>query len=106
MRVQPHLPSKPLLTMVMSRSGFAFWACSAANSPAPPAPRIRMSVLRCSTSMRSSEHAHEKYEGENGRHPGRKRRKLFLAVVPVEILDHQHAQAAEQVNCQQKNQSA
>src|SRR5229473_6141437 len=44
MRVQPHLPSRPLVATVMSSTGFAAWACSAANSPAPPDPRIRMSV--------------------------------------------------------------
>src|SRR5579859_1895213 len=45
MRVQPHLPSSPLTAMVMSRPGAARLACSAANRPAPPAPRMRMSVL-------------------------------------------------------------
>src|SRR5829696_10536421 len=44
MRVQPHFPSRPLT--VTSSSGAAFFACSAANSPAPPAPRMRMSVER------------------------------------------------------------
>src|SRR5712691_2806761 len=44
MRVQPHLPSRPLTAMVTSRSGAAFLACSAANRPAPPAPRMRTSV--------------------------------------------------------------
>src|SRR5215213_8504883 len=43
MRVQPHFPSRPLTATVTSSSGAAFFACSAANSPAPPAPRIRMS---------------------------------------------------------------
>src|SRR6185503_5300870 len=44
MRVQPHLPSRPLVATVMSSAGLAWCACSAANSPAPPEPRIRMSV--------------------------------------------------------------
>src|SRR5919199_5872970 len=44
MRVQPHLPSRPFTGIVTSSSGAAFLACSAAKSPAPPAPRIRMSV--------------------------------------------------------------
>src|SRR5829696_5084782 len=46
MRVQPHFPSRPLTAIVTSSSGAAFLACSAANSPAPPAPRMRMSVER------------------------------------------------------------
>src|SRR5215212_2068273 len=46
MRVQPHFPSRPLTATVTSSSGAAFFACSAANSPAPPAPRMRMSVER------------------------------------------------------------
>src|SRR5437773_12073628 len=46
MRVQPHLPSRPLTTTVIESPGFAWCACSAANSPAPPAPRIRISVCR------------------------------------------------------------
>src|SRR5271155_2474815 len=106
MRVQPHLPSKPLLTIVMSRSGSAFCACSAANSPAPPAPRIKMSVLKCSTSMGASEYAREEDEGDNGRNRGSERRQLLLAAGPREILDHQDAQAAEQMNREQKHQRA
>src|SRR5215204_2180987 len=46
MRVQPHFPSRPLTAIVTSSSGAAFLACSAANSPAPPAPRMRISVER------------------------------------------------------------
>src|SRR6516165_11596462 len=46
MRVQPHLPSRPFTAMVIESDGFAAFACSAANNPAPPAPRIRMSVRR------------------------------------------------------------
>src|ERR1700689_3570334 len=106
MRVQPHLPSKPLLTMVMSRSGFAFKACSAANSPAPPAPKIRISVLRCSTFIRTSKHPREEYERDDRRYRRRERRQLLLAVPPIEILDHQNAQAAEQMNREQKDQPA
>src|SRR3954463_7417254 len=44
MRVQPHLPSSPLTATVMDRPGSAWWAWRAANNPAPPEPRIRMSV--------------------------------------------------------------
>src|SRR5580704_19462265 len=106
MRVQPHLPSRPLLTMVMSRSGLAFKACSAAKRPAPPAPRIRMSVLRCSTFIRPSKHPRQKYKGDDRRYRRRERRQLLLAVAPIEILDHQNAQAAEQMNREQKNQTA
>src|SRR5580698_7002914 len=98
MRVQPHLPSRPLVAIVMSRSGLALSACSAANSPAPPEPRIRMSVLRCSTSMAPSKHAGEEDEGDNRRYGGRQCGELLLAVPPGEILDHQHAQAAEQMH--------
>src|SRR5665213_450400 len=105
MRVQPHLPSSPLLAIVMSRSGFAFKACSAANSPAPPEPRIRMSVLRCSTFMPSSKHADKKQEANEDRYRSRNGRELLLAVPPIEILDHQYAQAAEQMHGQQKHQA-
>src|SRR5450631_1126715 len=44
MRVQPHFPSRPFTAMVIDSAGLAACACSAANRPAPPAPRIRMSV--------------------------------------------------------------
>ena len=47
--------------------GIGLQACSAANSPAPPEPRIRMSVLRRSSSMLSSEDAREKDECDDGR---------------------------------------
>src|SRR5271170_4279802 len=103
MRVQPHLPSSPLLATVMSRSGFTLSACSAANSPAPPEPRIKMSVLSCSRLIRSSEHAREEYESDDGRHRGRERGELFLTVMPVEILDHKDAQPAQQMHRDQKH---
>src|SRR5438445_4777202 len=44
MRVHPHLPSRPLTATVIASDGSAWCPCSAANSPAPPAPRIRISV--------------------------------------------------------------
>src|SRR3954464_3179809 len=44
MRVQPHLPSRPFTATVIESPGAAWWACSAAKSPAPPEPRIRTSV--------------------------------------------------------------
>src|SRR5271168_1576760 len=106
MRVQPHLPRSPLLATVMSRSGFALCACSAANNPAPPEPRIKMSVLSCSRLMRSSEHAHEEDESDDGRYRGRERGELLLSVGPREVLDHQDAQTAEQMHSKQKHQSA
>src|SRR5215471_9296693 len=46
MRVQPHLPSRPFTATVIDSEGLAACACSAANNPAPPAPRIRMSVCK------------------------------------------------------------
>src|SRR5580704_18777409 len=105
MRVQPHLPSNPLLTTVMSRSGLAFSACNAANSPAPPEPRIRMSVLSCSTLMRSSKHTHQEHEGGDRRHCRSEGRKLLLAVAPIHVLERQHAQATEQVDGEQELQA-
>src|SRR5215213_2410837 len=51
MRVQPHFPSRPLTAIVTSSSGAALFACSAANNPAPPAPRMRMSVERVASAV-------------------------------------------------------
>src|SRR5271169_360265 len=98
MRVQPHLPSSPLLATVMSRSGLAFKAWSAANSPAPPEPRIRMSVLRRSSFMLFSKHAHQEDESDDSRYRGSKRGELLLPAGPGQVLDQEDAQAAEQVH--------
>src|SRR5579862_2013317 len=106
MRVQPHLPSRPLLTMAMSRSGLALCACSAANSPAPPVPRIKISVCRRSMFMPLSKHTHQKDEGDDRRDRRSQRRQLLLSVAPVEVFDHQDAQAAEQMDRQEKNEAA
>src|SRR5262245_4183197 len=92
MRVQPDLPSRPLLTTVTSRSGLALCACSAANSPAPPAPRIRMSVSRRSRLMRSSEHAHQQDERDHRRYSGRGGRNLLLPVPPIQVPDQKEPQ--------------
>src|SRR5438105_10561649 len=51
MRVQPARPSNPLTTTVTERFGERSAAWSAAQSPAPPAPRIRTSVSTASTIM-------------------------------------------------------
>src|SRR5256885_14283829 len=70
MRVQPHLPRRPLTATVMESGApacsCALWACKAANSPAPPEPRIRMSV-----STRFMRHfALHPLEDEDERHQG------------------------------------
>lgn len=46
--MQPARPSNPLTTTVTDRCGERSAACRAAQSPAPPAPRIRRSVSRMS----------------------------------------------------------
>src|SRR5579872_6801967 len=98
MRVQPHLPRSPLLATVTSRSGLALTACNAANRPAPPAPRIKMSVLRCSMVISFLEHAYQKGESGDGGERRRQCSELFLAIMPAEIFDDQDAQAAEQMH--------
>src|SRR5256712_1059718 len=106
MRVQPHFPSKPLLTTVTSRSGLALCACSAANRPAPPEPRIKMSVLSRSRVMGSSEQARQHDERDDGRQSGRDRGELFLSIAPRKILDHQQPQSSEHVHQEQKHETA
>src|SRR5262249_13923369 len=102
MRVQPHLPMRPLLAMVTSRPGSALSACSAANSPAPPEPRIRISVFSRSSVMRCSERTHEEYERDHRRQRRGERRELLLATVPREILDQQHPHASQHMHDQQE----
>ena len=80
------------MATVMSSSGLAWWACSAANRPAPPEPRIKMSVLSRSRVIPCSEHARQQDERDDGRYSGSDRRKLLLSVAPIEILDHQQSQ--------------
>src|SRR5262245_49384798 len=106
MRVQPHFPSRPLVTMVTPRSRLALCACSAANRPAPPEPRIKMSVLRRSRGMGSSEQARQQDERDDRRQSGRDRRQLFLFVAPIEILDHQQAQSSQHVHHEEKDDTA
>ena len=38
--------------------------------------------------------------------PRQQRRQLLLPVVPVEVLDHQHAQAAKQMHREQEHKAA
>src|SRR5262249_55686645 len=104
--VQPHFPSRPLVAMVTPRSGLALCACSAANRPAPPEPRIKMSVLRRSRGMGSSEQARQQDERDDRRQSGRDRRQLFLFVAPIEILDHQQAQSSQHVHHEEKDETA
>src|SRR5918996_5040661 len=69
MRVQPHLPSRPFTATVTESSGAALCACSAANRPAPPEPRIRMSVSSCRT--RDFLPLHQELRDEHHRHQGK-----------------------------------
>src|SRR5262249_24349889 len=103
MRVQPDLPSNPLAATVTSRSGSALSACSAANNPAPPEPRIKMSVARRSTAMRASKHARQQDKSDERRECSRDGRQLFLPIAPSEILDHEHAHASQHVHHEQKD---
>src|SRR5215831_1569346 len=105
MRVQPHFPSRPLLATVTSRSGLALSACSAANRPAPPEPRIKMSVLSRSRVMRSSKQARQQDERDDRRQPGCDRRKLFLFVAPRKILYHQQAQSSQHVHQEEEDET-
>src|SRR5262249_61850685 len=106
MRVQPHFPSRPLVATVTSRSGLAFCACSAANRPAPPEPRIKMSVLSRSRSYDFSEQARQQDERDNGRQSGRDRGELFLSIAPRKILDHQQPQPSQHVHQEKKDETA
>src|SRR5438874_13721706 len=54
MRVQPHFPSRPLVATVTCSAGSAWCACNAATNPAPPEPRIRMSVWSRSSMVASN----------------------------------------------------
>src|SRR5919198_6429682 len=64
MRVQPHLPSSPFTATVIESSGVARCACRAANSPAPPEPRMRMSVVSEFTAFEPLNRHHERDERE------------------------------------------
>src|SRR5215813_3786107 len=106
MRVQPHLPSRPLVAMVTSRSGLALSACSAANRPAPPEPRIKTSVLRRSRVMQASEHAREQKERDDRRQCRGNGRKLFLPVAPRKVFYHQQTQSSQHMHHEQKHERA
>src|SRR5688500_1073190 len=48
MRVEPHLPSRPLTATVIESWGAALFASSAAKRPAPAEPRMKISASsRC-----------------------------------------------------------
>src|SRR6185295_15953526 len=84
-RVQPHLPSKPFTATVIESSGAARCACSAANKPAPPAPRIRRSVSSVRTVAPQPLHVdHDCYQREADRVEHR------LRIHEQEACDDQH----------------
>src|SRR5690606_3279130 len=66
MRVQPHLPSRPFTATAMRSSGSALCAWSAAKRPAPPDPRIRMSVSSVRTSAAEAEELGDQDVGHHG----------------------------------------
>src|SRR6516164_238831 len=51
-----------------------------------------------------SEHTHQKSEGDDGRQGRGQGGYLLLAFAPVEILDHQNAQSAEEMHGEQKHE--
>src|SRR6185503_18906746 len=104
MRVQPHFPSRPLLAMVMPRSGLAWWACKAANRPAPPVPKIKTSVSNRSSMIPSprSGGAHKKDERQHRGGQQRPRHQLLVASKPGQVLKQQDADASQQMQRQQE----
>src|SRR5450759_3014809 len=84
MRVQPHLPSRPFTATVIESFGLPWCACSAANSPAPPEPSIRMSVLifliRNSLSAKDAKDAKESQLQRKNKFKG----KIFRWVLAME----------------------
>src|SRR5262252_3903613 len=78
MRVQPHLPSRPFTATVTERSGRARFACSAAKRPAPPLPRMRMSV-RALLTPRAVDPSGARLQGEEAREIRGAVRALHLA---------------------------
>src|SRR5690606_10832052 len=101
-RVQPDFPSKPFVAIVIVACGAAWSAWSAANSPAPPEPRIRMSVF-VRSSMGASEDSDQ--EDECGEHSSGADcgRGDFLDRPPGDGLEVKNTQTAEQMNGQQKD---
>src|SRR5687767_13847817 len=82
MRVQPHLPRSPFTATVMERLGSAWFACSAANRPAPPEPRIRMSVFSRRMCINIYHRGTEKKENTNEIHV---RLEHMVSPGPMEI---------------------
>ncbi len=91
MRVQPDLPSSPLTATVIFNDGSALCACSAANSPAPPAPRIRISVS-------ARLHALTPIDASAAARRVRGRPHRVVAAAPVRI--HRHQQRPEALDAE------
>ena len=65
-----------------------------------------MSVLRCSTFMDAQNTRARNMKATMADTAAASVAKLFLAVAPIEVLDHQNAQAAEQMHREQEHQPA
>src|SRR5947209_13748260 len=102
MRVQPHLPSRPLTAIVTSRSGAARLACSAANSPAPPAPRIRTSVSSWFMARRRGGGGRSLRRADAGedRVAPRRRIALHAAIERAAVRIHRDHQRAEALDAE------
>src|SRR5262245_27152020 len=100
MRVQPARPRRPFTTTVTESLGSRSAAWSAAQSPAPPAPRIRMSLSTTSVTRRTVGSPElDDFVGAGGRLPEaahRERRKpaVDLAEPQVDLEIRQREQAA------------
>src|SRR6056297_2195615 len=108
MRVQPLLPIRPLTASVT----FVPWgavclACNAANSPAPPVPRIRISVSCRSMSfvVNMSYRLQEESCGNQERPGHRRGCPCLLRRAPGQPFERQKAQAAEKMHREQKNEA-
>src|SRR5262245_55743876 len=105
MRVQPHLPTRPLVATVMSSVALAWCACSAANSPAPPEPRIRISVAVRSSIAILSHGVDEEAQGNKRGGCDNRHGEPRLPAAPGQVLDGQQAQAAEQMDGKQQQEA-
>src|SRR5262245_35931441 len=100
MRVHPARPRSPFTTTVTESFGSRSAACSAAHSPAPPAPRIRMSLSTTSVTRRMvGSRELDDFVGAGGRLPEaahRERRKppVNLAEPQIDLPIREREQAA------------
>ena len=102
MRVQPLLPSSPLVAIVTLQIGVCAVGVQRGEEPGAAGAEDQNVGLESFQRHRILQGPREKDECDDGRYCRRERRQLLLSVMPFQVFQYQQPQATQHMQQQQE----